>query len=81
MGLKRVIDPSVDARGSNRKAKQKSNPYLVAMHCGKNQCQFDRAGVLLTLDSQERTASVCVCVCIFVSVGHYEGKFLCVLGV
>lgn len=74
--LKRVIDHSADARGSNRKAKQKSNPHLVAMHCGKNQWQSDRArrSVNAGFSGEDQEVRVCV----FVGVGHYEGRFFCV---
>lgn len=74
--LKRVIDQAAAARGSNRKAEQKSNLHLVAMHCGKNQWQSDRLGVVLRLDApgrKGRRVFVCytmrpgLCVCVSVN--------------
>ncbi len=61
--LKRIIDQAAAARGSNRKAEQKSNLHLVAMHCGKNQWQSDRLGVVLTLDAPGRKGRLCVWEC------------------
>lgn len=66
--LRRVIDQAAAARGSNRKAEEKSNLHLVAMHCGKNQWQSDRLGVVLTLDAPGRKGRLCVCVSVMITL-------------
>lgn len=66
--------------GSARNAKQESNPHLAAVYGGKNQCQSDRPGSLLTPHPSGTLLHPSVlCVCIWKREQKPEATMLLVL--